>query len=146
MSIEKSLERIADALDVLVTLKGANVIPPGHTGTVTVSEKGPSYTDKVGDPPKKEPAKKPAKKAAVTKDVLPTPANKNEYEAKMHGVANRVTTYSGDPAKTNKLFAKLQAKFKATFPDIEHVFAVEAKDYKAVCKLVDTFLEEEGIK
>ena len=63
----------------------------------------------------------------------------------MQGVANLISEFTGNPAKTNALFAKLQAQFKAKFPKNEHVFDVEPKDYEAVCKLVDDFLAKEKI-
>jgi SNF2 family DNA or RNA helicase len=144
--MEVELKRIADALEKLVQLREKDVeitltsqIPPaGAPVTGTYLE----------DPPKKEPAKKaPAKKKEpVKKPGNPVPSTTEEYQAKMHGVANRITVHSGDPAKTNALFAKLQEKFKAQFPDNEHVFDVQPKDYEAVCKLVDEFLKKEGVK
>lgn len=138
MSMEVELKRIADALETLVGLY------PGGTST-NIVQPGPGTTAKIGPEKPVEPEKKPGKKEKVKKVVTPTPNNVNDYQAKMHEVANKISTFSGDPAKTNKLFAKLQEKFKANFPENEHVFAVEPKDYEAVCKLVDEFLAKEKV-
>ena len=64
----------------------------------------------------------------------------------MRAVANRITVHSGDAAKTNALFAKLQGEFKAKFPKNEHVFDVQPEDYAAVCALVEAFLVKEKVK
>jgi len=139
MSMEGDIKRIADSMEKIVDL----LQNPVHTITTTAVEDPPAAPPA----PAKEPAKKPAKpKAPVSKDVAPTPNDVNDYQAKMHGVANKISAFSKDPSKTNALFAKLQAKFKAQFPNNDHVFDVEQKDYAVVCKLVDSFLKEEKIK
>ena len=40
----------------------------------------------------------------------------------------------------------MQGEFKAKYPNNEHVFDVEPKDYEAVSKLVADFLTKEGVK
>ena len=138
MSIEKNIERIADALE-----KIAGSIPAmtSYTSTVDIS-------DETIAPVEPEAPKKPAKKKKVVakKKEVDVPETDEAYQARMHEVANRITVHTGDPAKTNELFAKLQGEFKKVYPDNEHVFDVQKDDYAGVCELVEAFLAKEGIK
>ena len=138
MSMEAELKRIADALETLVQFTA------GNTSGAAVAAKPGTAEAPSEAPVKKTPAKK-TKKEPVKKIVEPTPSDVNAYQAKMQNVANLISEFTGNPAKTNALFAKLQAQFKAKFPKNEHVFDVEPKDYEAVCKLVDDFLAKEKI-
>ncbi len=141
MSMEVELKRIADALESMVAVKQQAVGIMIHGNDDSIS--GPAKKDV------KEPAKKPAKKSAKknpAEETTVVPATAEEYQKKMNGIANKISVHSGDPAKTNALFAKLQGEFKKQFPSNEHVFDVQPKDYEAVCKLVDEFLTKEKIK
>ena len=133
MSIEQELGRIADALQDLVALREKE-------------KEKVEFTTEVVDTPPVPPAvkKKPVPKVKETpvKAVL-TPEG---YQAEMQAVANKISTFSGDAAKTNALFAKLQSEFKKAYPNNDHVFDVEEKDYDAVRKLVADFIKKEGIK
>jgi hypothetical protein len=134
MSMEQELKRIADALEKMVSLREKDL---------TAQLPGPA--------PAVEPKKavvEPKKIVAEPKKIVAEPTvqlTSEEYQKKMQDAANKISASSGDPAKTNILFAKLQAEFKKLFPNNEHVFDVEEKDYAKVCAIVNGFLKKEKI-
>ena len=138
MSMEVELKRIADALETMI----------GMNQTETTIEITTDAPEEVPTAPAEPEAKKPAKKKKVVakKKEVDVPETDEAYQARMHEVANRITVHTGDPAKTNELFAKLQGEFKKVYPDNEHVFDVQKDDYAGVCELVEAFLAKEGIK
>ncbi len=136
MSMEQELKRIADALEKLVSLQEnmMEVETPVKVTTADTTEKVEAL------PPKTEVKKK------VVKKEIKTELTKEEYTKLMREAANKISAFSGDPAKTNELFAKLQTIFKTDFPANEHVFDVAPENYVAVSKLVADFLKKEGIE
>lgn len=150
MSIEKNIERIADALEKLVALREKEGDVSYTTTTTIDPPSAPAPAPAKPAPAKPAPA--PAKKTAQAK-ATPAPAKKpgakgttkEEYEKEMKEAANKISAFNNDPAKTNKMFAELQEKFKAQFPTNAHVFDVEEKDYALVQKLVGDFLTERGV-
>ena len=130
--IAVALEKIA-ARDDVITTEGTY----SEGVQAGISETQPTQ-------PKAKPAVKkaePKKKEEVKVDLTP-----EGYQTEMQEAANKISSFSGDPEKTNALFAKLQGEFKAKYPNNEHVFDVEPKDYEAVSKLVADFLTKEGVK
>ena len=148
--VETELKRIADALETLVELRKKDVEITLTSQTFNDTPPAPEATPPV-TPPATPPVRKPAAKKKGKKKAAPAvvatakPMTKAEYEATMQSAANSISTFCGDPAKTNALFAKLQTKFQAQFPGYEQVFAAEPKDYAAVCELVGVFVAEEGV-
>ena len=136
MCMEKELKRIADALEALATMARAETVGTETVGAASIAESPAEEQVPVEEPVKK---KKGAKKAK-------TSLTKEEYEKGMRAFANRITVHTNDPAKTNALFAKLQAEFKKAYPDCEHVFAVKPEHYEAVTKLVEDFVKKEKVK
>ncbi len=183
MNIEASLDRIATALEALVTLKqedtqtvtevtvAAPTAIPVQAPQLARATGGTGPTGAIKPKPKPKPRVKPKAKvtgptgltgtAGVGGTATPTnptgtapapivpgviPTTPEDYQTRMNGIANLISTFSGDPAKTNAIFARLQAKFKVQYPNNEHVFDVQPANYAAVCALVDAFLKEEKIQ
>lgn len=170
MTIENELKRIADALDYLVIEKDKDTAANAPTTTEIEKDSVPieeEFITPEGKPitdPRK-PVGSAKKRVDIQKKAIPAkktpPAKKPEaqsvfthagktitetYQDKMKGVANRITMFTGDPAKTNILFQKLTKEFTAVFPQYTHVFDVQVIDYEAVNLMVENFLKKEKIQ
>lgn len=118
------MERIADALERFVDLleKGA--------GAPVLAKK--AIKTKGGKKP--DPEKTPE-----------TPKVTVDFETAMHQAAGRISTFTGDPAKTNALFNELTSKFTAKYPEYATVMDAPPEKHEEVIAFVEAFLKEKGI-
>ncbi len=160
MTVESELKRIADALEKLIELSA-------DADKVSI-DIGNSQTTTGAPPATQEPPKKRGRRAKTQAPAAPAaptpppaaspfppdapagpstdiPTTVEAYQARMKSVANRISTSTGDPTKTNAIFAKLQIRFQAQFPGIANVMVVAPQHYASVCQLVDALLKEEGV-
>jgi hypothetical protein len=129
MSLEQQLERIAKGVEDLVKLVKPAVSTPTATQVKQEAAKTP------------ETEAKPAAKKAKTKKVKPF-----DYKKRMDEIANKISGFYNDPAKTNETFAELMKQFKKSYPQYQTVLDAAEKDQKEVLELVEGFIKKRGIK
>ena len=163
MTVESELKRIADALEALIKIADESDANLANVGKVPAGPSTPAAPPAAEEPPKKRgrraktqapappaaptppPAASPFPPDAPAAPSTDIPATVEAYQARMKSVANRISTSTGDPAKTNAIFAKLQTKFQAQFPGFANVMVVTPQHYRAVCELADALLKEEKV-
>jgi SWI/SNF-related matrix-associated actin-dependent regulator of chromatin subfamily A-like protein 1 len=134
MSIEKSLERIAESNEKIQKALTA-IIGMVASGVKETPQAKPKTKAK---PKKETPKKEPPKKESLEEKP-------KDYKTQMNEVANKISGHYNDPVKTNKAFAEINQKFKKEFPNYNTVLDVKEKDQPAVINLINGFLKAKGI-